>query len=177
MQGSQQQQYVQNNITKSWANFTGWAANCWEVFVDNPYFGGNGYVGLAWNGTVDNTSDIAGFGLQSFQSYGTALQKQCKMLRYHFLTNGVPSVFGNVNVDYNLADESAQLSFSATSYGVWDTGVWDNAVWGSDLVPSADWQGTTGIGYTFAPLIKTSTQGIQLQWVATDLVFESGGIL
>jgi len=172
-----QQQYVMNNITKSWCNFTGWAANCWELHVDNPYFGGNGYVGLAWNGNTDDTSNIEGFGLQSFQSYGTALQKQCKMIRYHLQTDGSPSVFGNVNVDYNLADESAQLNFSTSVYGLWDTGLWDSAIWGAGLVPLADWQGATNIGYTFAPLIKTATQGIQLQWVATDLVFEGGGVL
>jgi len=96
-----QQQYVMNNITKSWCNFTGWAANCWELHIDDPYFGGNGYVAKAWNGNTDDTSDIAGFGLQSFQSYGTALQKQCKMIRYHLQTNGSPAVFGDVNVDYN----------------------------------------------------------------------------
>jgi hypothetical protein len=172
-----QQQYVMNNITKSWCNFTGWAANCWELHVDNPYFGGNGFVGLAWNGNVDDTSNIEGFGLQSFQSYGTALQKQCKMIRYHLQSNGTPAVFGNVNVDYNLADESAQLNFSTSAYGLWDTGLWDSAIWGAGLVPTADWQGATNIGYTFAPLIKTATQGIQLQWVATDLVFEGGGVL
>ena len=172
-----QQQYVMNNITKSWCNFTGWAANCWELHIDDPYFGGNGYVGKAWNGNTDDTSDIAGFGLQSFQSYGTALQKQCKMIRYHLQTNGSPAVFGNVNVDYNLADESAQLNFSTSIYGLWDSGLWDTAIWGAGLVPSADWQGATNIGYTFAPLIKTATQGIQLQWVATDLVFEGGGVL
>ena len=172
-----QQQYVMNNITKSWCNFTGWAANCWELHIDDPYFGGDGYVAKAWNGNTDDTSDIAGFGLQSFQSYGTALQKQCKMIRYHLQTNGSPSVFGNVNVDYNLADESAQLNFSTNIYGLWDSGLWDSAIWGAGLVPSADWQGATNIGYTFAPLIKTATQGIQLQWVATDLVFEGGGVL
>tara|TARA_R110002126_G_scaffold810_2_gene5097 strand:+ start:220 stop:1767 length:1548 start_codon:yes stop_codon:yes gene_type:complete len=172
-----QQQYVMNNITKSWCNFTGWAANCWELHLDDPYFGGNGYVGLAWNGNVDDTSNIEGFGLQSFQSYGTALQKQCKMIRYHLQTDGSPAVFGNVNVDYNLADESAQLNFSTSAYGLWDTGLWDSAIWGAGLVPLADWQGATNIGYTFAPLIKTATQGIQLQWVATDLVFEGGGVL
>jgi hypothetical protein len=172
-----QQQYVMNNITKSWCNFTGWAANCWELHIDDPYFGGDGYVGLAWNGNTDDTSDIAGFSLQSFQSYGTALQKQCKMIRYHLQTNGSPAVFGNVNVDYNLADESAQLNFSTSIYGSWDSGLWDTAIWGAGLVPSADWQGATNIGYTFAPLLKTATQGIQLQWVATDLVFEGGGVL
>jgi hypothetical protein len=172
-----QQQYVMNNITKSWCNFTGWAANCWELHLDDPYFGGNGFVAQAWNGNVDDTSNIEGFGLQSFQSYGTALQKQCKMIRYHLQTNGSPAVFGNVNVDYNLADESAQLNFSTSVYGLWDTGLWDSAIWGAGLVPLADWQGATNIGYTFAPLIKTATQGIQLQWVATDLVFEGGGVL
>lgn len=172
-----QQQYVMNNITKSWCNFTGWAANCWELHIDDPYFGGDGYVGLAWNGNTDDTSDIAGFSLQSFQSYGTALQKQCKMIRYHLQTNGSPAVFGNVNVDYNLADESAQLNFSTSIYGLWDSGLWDTAIWGAGLVPTADWQGATNIGYTFAPLLKTATQGIQLQWVATDLVFEGGGVL
>jgi hypothetical protein len=172
-----QQQYVMNNITKSWCNFTGWAANCWELHIDDPYFGGDGYVAKAWNGNTDDTSNIDGFSLQSFQSYGTALQKQCKMIRYHLQTNGTPSVFGNVNVDYNLADESAQLNFSTNIYGLWDSGLWDTAIWGAGLVPSADWQGATNIGYTFAPLIKTATQGIQLQWVATDLVFEGGGVL
>jgi len=172
-----QQQYVMNNITKSWCNFTGWAANCWELHLDDPYFGGNGYVAKAWNGNADDTSNIEGFSLQSFQSYGTALQKQCKMIRYHLQTDGTPSIFGNVNVDYNLADEAAQLNFSVSNYGVWDSGLWDAAEWGSGLVPSADWQGATNIGYTFAPLIKTATQGIQLQWVATDLVFEGGGVL
>jgi len=172
-----QQQYVMNNITKSWCNFTGWAANCWELHLDDPYFGGDGYVAKAWNGNTDDTSNIDGFSLQSFQSYGTALQKQCKMIRYHLQTNGSPAVFGNVNVDYNLADESAQLNFSTNIYGLWDSGLWDTAIWGAGLVPSADWQGATNIGYTFAPLIKTATQGIQLQWVATDLVFEGGGVL
>jgi hypothetical protein len=172
-----QQQYVMNNITKSWCNFTGWYANCWELHLDDPYFGGDGFVGLAWNGNTDDTSNIEGFGLQSFQSYGTALQKQCKMIRYHLQSNGTPAVFGNVNVDYNLADESAQLNFSTSAYGLWDTGLWDSAIWGAGLVPTADWQGATNIGYTFAPLIKTATQGIQLQWVATDLVFEGGGVL
>jgi hypothetical protein len=173
----EQQQFVMNNITKSWCNFTGWYANCWELHIDDPYFGGNGFVGLAWNGNTDDTSNIEGFGLQSFQSYGTALQKQCKMIRYHLQSNGTPAVFGNVNVDYNLADESAQLNFSTSAYGLWDTGLWDSAIWGAGLVPTADWQGATNIGYTFAPLIKTATQGIQLQWVATDLVFEAGGVL
>ncbi len=176
-EGDMQQQYVQNNITKSWCNFTGWNANCWELFNDAPYFGGDGYVGHAWNGTSDNGDAINGFALQSFQTYGGATQKQCKMIRYHFLTDGAPNLYGNVNVDYDISDSTAQLTTSGVTYGLWDISLWDQATWGSDLVPSADWQGTTGIGYTFAPLLKTATLGIRVQWVASDLVFEAGGVL
>ena len=173
----QEQQYVMNTITKSWCNFTGWSANCWEIWQDDPYFGGDGYVGFAWQGTVDNVSNVNGFALQSFQNYGSATQKQCKMIRYHLLSDGTPSVFGNVNVDYNLENNSAQLSFSASQYGSWDSGLWDISYWGGGLSPTADWQGTTGIGYSFAPSLNTATQGLELQWVATDLVFEAGGVL
>jgi hypothetical protein len=173
----QQQQYVMNNITKSWCNFTGWNASCWELYQDDPYYGGNGFVGKAWNTNTDDDANINGFALQSFQTYGSATQKQCKMIRYHLLTNGVPSIYGNVNVDYDLSDTSAQLSFTVPQAGLWDYGSWGTALWGANLVPSAEWQGSTGIGYSFAPTLKTATQAIQLQWVSTDLVFESGGVL
>jgi hypothetical protein len=176
-EGSQQQQYVMNNITKSWCNFTGWDANCWALFQDDPYFGGNGFVGLAWNGYQDDTSDITSFGLQSFQTYGQANQKQCQMIRYHLFTNGFPAVYGNVNVDYNLADSSASLNFTPVNFATWDNALWGTAVWGDTLVPSADWQGVTEIGYSFAPILKTASQGVQIQWVAADLVFTDGGTL
>jgi hypothetical protein len=80
-------------------------------------------------------------------------------------------------VDYNLADLSTQLGTSPTEYGLWDVGLWDQANWGAGLMPSAEWQGVTEIGYTFAPIIKTATNGIQVQWVASDLVFQGGGTL
>lgn len=176
-EGDSQQQYVQNNITKAWCNFTNQYAGCWELLDDEPYFGSSGYVGHAWHGTVDNESDIRALALQSFQAYGGARQKQCKMIRYHFLTDAQPTIYGNVNVDYDLSDNAAQLSALSINYGLWDVGLWDAALWGGALVPSANWEGATGIGFTFAPFLKTATQDTQLEWVATDMVFERGGIL
>ena len=176
-EGSVQQQYVQNNITKAWCNFTGWAANCWELLNDEPYFGGNGFVGRAWYGTDDNGNDIAAGALQAFHVYAGATQKQCKMVRFHLSSDGSPSIYGNVNTDYDTQDRSAQLLAINPQYGTWDAGLWDISIWGSGLVPSAEWQGATGIGYSFAPFLKTSTNGIQLQWTATDMVFEAGGTL
>jgi hypothetical protein len=176
-ENANQQQYVMNNITKSWCNFTGWNANCWTLYQDNPYFGGDGYVGQAWNTNSDAGTDIQSFGLQSFQTYGKANQKQCEMIRYHLFTNGTPQVYGNVNVDYNTLDESVSLDFTVDTYATWDASLWDTGIWGENLVPNATWQGVTQIGYSFAPVIKSASQGIQLQWVASDLVFAGGGTL
>lgn len=174
-EGSAQQQYVQNNITKSWCNFTGWEANCWELFMDEPYFGGDGFVGRAWHGASDNGAAIPGFALQAFREYGGAAQKQVTSVRYHLRTNGSAAIYGNVNVDYDTSDTSAQLNPSSFSAALWDTGLWDAALWGSDLVASAEWQGATGIGYTFAPLLKVATNGLRLEWAATDMIFTVGG--
>jgi hypothetical protein len=177
MEGGTQQQYVQNNITRMWANYTGWNANCWEIFGDNPYFGGNGFVGHAWNGTSDANTAIPGTAIQSFQAYGSASQKRCHMIRYHFLTDGVPSIFGDVNVDFDITNHSAPLTTSNTSYGTWDSSVWDGSIYGGNLVPSQIWQSATGIGYSFAPFLETAGEGIQVDWVSSDLVFEGGGTL
>jgi len=177
-EGSGQQQYVMNTINKSWCNFTGWEANCWELYNDLPYFGGNGFVGHAWNGLSDNGSNINSDGLQAFNYFGSPGQlKRCTMMRPTMLTDGAPSVGANVNIDFDTSDTTSNIAFSSTSYGVWDTGVWDTALFGGDLNVSRQWQGATGIGYALAPRIKTAFMGIRVQWVSTDLVLEKGGIL
>jgi hypothetical protein len=176
-EGSSQQQYVQNNITKSWCNFIGWNANCWEILNDHPYFGANTTVNKAWQGQSDNNELIEAFGLQSFQTYGDISQKQCKMIRYHFLAIGFPNSYGNVNVDYDLSDTTAQLSPTGFSSGIWGASTWDDAFWGFGLQAIAEWQTANYIGYTFAPILKVATIGSEIQWVASDLVFEVGGVL
>jgi hypothetical protein len=177
-EGSNQQQYVMNTITKSWCNFTGWAANCWELFNDNLFFGGNGAVCQAWNGLSDNGASIRAEALQAFNYFKSPGQlKRWTMMRPRFLANGSPAINANINVDFDLSNTTAPLSFSPTTYAVWDTAVWDTATWGGGLGPVSSWQGCNGIGYCAAPHLLTAASGIQVQWVSTDLVMERGGIL
>lgn len=176
--GNLQEQYVMNTITKAWCRFTGWNANCWELYEDNPYFGGNGFVGKAWNGLTDNSTNINADGLQAFNYFGSPGQlKRCTMMRPTLLTDGSPSAATNVNVDFDTSDTTAALAFTASTYATWDSAVWDTGIWGGDLGVSRQWQGATGIGYALAPRLKVASQGIRVQWVATDLVLERGGIL
>lgn len=176
--GASQQQYVMNTITKNWCNFTNWEANCWELYNENLYFGGNGFVGQAWNTNQDNTSQINARGLQAFNYFeASATQKRFTMMRPVLFTNGMPEIYGNVNVDFDTSDTTAALSFTATAFGTWDSSVWDTGIWGGDLAVEKNWQGATGVGYCAAPQLKVAASGIQVQWVSTDVVFEPGAIL
>ena len=177
-ESSNQQQFVMNTITGNWCNFQGWEASCWEIYSDDPYFGSNTFIGKAWNTNSDNGDDINADALQAFNYFGKPGElKRFSMIRPILLTNGTPVVLGAVNVDYDTTAPTDTLSVSVTSYGIWDVGRWDDAIWGADLNVSRNWQSVTGIGYCGAPRLKTANNGLQLQWVGTDVVMEPGAIL
>lgn len=182
-EGMNQQQYVMSTIKRSngeysWCNFTGWQANCWELIDDDIYFGSNGFVGLAWNGFADNSTNIAASCLQSFQNFGNpGVQKRFTMMRPTLFTNGSAQILAQVNADFNLSNPNAPLSFSPITYGTWDNVLWDVGLWGADLSVQNDWQGATGWGYWGATNLQAASQGINVQWAATTLVMEGGAIL
>lgn len=172
-EGLSQQQFIMNTITGAWCNFTGWAANCWEIYQDSAYFGGNTYVGLAWNGNSDNGTAIQGNALQAFNAFRSpGLKKRYTRIRPFLYTNGTPTIYANLNINFDVSDPTTPLTFVATPYGVWDTAVWDSALWGSDLVVSQQWQGANGVGEWAGPRLKVASNGIQVNWAATDIVYE-----
>ena len=169
-----QQQYVMNTINQSWCNYTGWAANCWELYKDSPYFGGNTFIGKAWDTNADNGSNINAIALQAFNRFETDAQKRLTMSRPIFRATQTPSVLAAINVDYDQNDNTVALAFTpAASGSVWDTGTWDNATWGSgNLLIFKNWQGAAGVGVAIAPMVKTASRGFDLRWDSTDLIFE-----
>ena len=171
-------QFAMNTITKNWCNYTGWNATCWEIYNDQPYFGGNGYVGRAWYTQSDNGSNINATALQSFSAFESPGQlKRFTMSKPIFRTSGSPAIYSNINIDFNLDVPATTLNFTPTSSGTWDNALWDVSNWGGGLNVLQQWQGLNGVGYYGAPIVKTSSQGIDVRWVSTDLVIEKGAVL
>jgi hypothetical protein len=167
-----------NTITGAWCNYTGWNANCWEMYNDIPYFGGNGFVGKAYDTFADNGANINGFGLQAFNSFGSAgMLKRYTMSRPILRSNGFPAIYAGINVDFNTSEPVTSLTYSPSTYGAWDSAIWDSATWGGDLNIVQNWQGLNGVGYYAAPIVKVACSGIQTTWVSTDVVVEQGAIL
>jgi hypothetical protein len=177
-EGSLQQQFVMNSINKAWCNYEGWNANCWTLYLDQPYFGGDGFVGRAWNTNADADNDITFDALQAFNYFGRkGEQKRFTMARPILRTNGTPATNINVNVDFDTNDTTTPLSFSPTQYAVWDVALWDDAVWGGDLNVLKNWQGVNGLGYCAGIRFNGASSGIDLTWVSTDIVMEEGEVL
>lgn len=175
--GANQVQYVMNTITKNWCSFSGWQANCWELYEDEPYFGGNGYIGKAWNGQTDAGSAINGNALQAFNYFGNKAQlKRWTMMRPVFAVTGTPSLYANVNVDFDTSDTTSTLNFSSVTQALWDSATWDSSTWEGTTILK-NWQGVYGIGYCAGPRVKVAASNISIQWMSTDLVMETGAIL
>jgi len=173
---NQQEQYVMNTITQSWCNFTGWGANCWEIYNDDAYFGGDGFVGKAWTTDyADNGTNITTNAIQAFNYFDSrGVKKYFTRARPTIFSNGALAVLLGMNVDFDLTAISSPVALPSVTAGTWDSGVWDSAYWGQDLTVSYVWQGITGIGYCGALQFKSTSKGTQVQWTATDVVFQTG---
>lgn len=174
-----QEQFVMNNITKAWCKFTGWKAFHFGILNDEPYFGAAGYVAKAWTvgstGFTDDTSNIQGRALQAFNYFETrGVKKIFTRARPSIFSNGTPSVSVGVNVDFNIADNLAPLSFTPPVVGLWDVGLWDTAIWGSDLEIQNNWQGVTGVGFCAGVQLQSTSSKLNIQWASTDVVFQLG---
>jgi hypothetical protein len=173
-----QQQYVMNTISGAWCQFTGWAANCWELFNDEPYFGSSTFVGKAWTGYTDNGAIINADGLQAFDYVGApGTLKRFTMCRPVFRAAGQPSVMVAINTDFDTQIPVAPLSITPVSTATWGSAVWGVSIWSAGLDIYKDWQGASGVGYSAAPRVSVQSQGTDVRWVSTDIVMEHGSIL
>lgn len=178
-EGSTQEQYAMNTVTGYWGGpFQGVNANCWCIFEGEPYFGNDTKVIKFWGSLFDNGDNIS-FDLQQSYSYlgSKGRLKHIKAIRPSILASGNFSVLMGVNVDYSRREIFGSLSFSPSSYGVWDSALWDSGLWASDIDSYADWQTAHATGTSVSVRMKGQIGGIEFRYAATDILYENGGVI
>lgn len=176
--GSNQQQYVMNTISRSWCRFLNMEANCWAVLNGLLYFGGDTFVGLAWDDFADNDDNIEGDAKQAFNDFGfPGRNKQWTAARPIFASDGTPAIEMVLNVDYDDNEPSGTLSFTPSTYGTWDAAVWDTGVWGGGLSVLRNWQSVSGYGNVAAPRLQVACKGIEVRWQSTQYIYKLGAML
>lgn len=177
-EGFSQQQYVMNTITGAWGQFTGVESNCWAMLNEEPYFGGDGFVGKFWSVQNDNGNNIQADMQQAYSYFGDRGSiKRFSMIRPLISSDGSPNILAALNTDYSDEKPTASLSFSPITAGVWDSGLWDSAVWGTGLVELKNWQSVAAVGTSAALRLLAASQNISVRLQASDYVFERGNVI
>jgi hypothetical protein len=148
---TQQVQLVMNTLTGAWCRFTGWNANCFEVFNNDLYFGGNdGTVNLAYDGGLDLNTPISGDMQCAFNYFDDPGRiKRMTIVQPLMVASG--SITPTLSVDEDFAVSSSAAPVSILVGGaLWDTAVWDTDIWAAGNVVVKNWLSAQAIGHALA---------------------------
>lgn len=180
------QQFAFNTITGAWGLFTNMSASCWAEFAGALYFGGTDKVFKAEYGANDNGSPIPIVALPAFSHLNAKGRlKQVKDMRFYFSTDIAEAAFSAavaINYQEPTAFTAAATTISGTFF-TWDVTAWDGpAVWYGEHI-LADWTGAANLGTVIAPYLALNIDAdsagaeFKFRWIATDFIYELGGVL
>jgi len=172
-------QYVMNTITKAWCRFTEWDAETFAVFDEELYYSSGTTVYKAWDGAADGTSDVVAYAKQAFTYFRQpGVQKQIKMFRPVLNIDGTLSFLVDIDVDFQDTELAGVATYVPPTAAVWGTSLWGSGLWGAGLTITKQWNSPAQqTGYAFAGKLKIATDSLTVQWMSTDYVYETGGIL
>lgn len=161
VEGDTQQQYVMNTVTGAWCRFRNWNANCFEVWQDRLFFGGNdGVVYEADRGQSDNGAPITANAKTAFNYFG----ERGRLKRWHSIrplitTDGALNPAVTINVDFADAAQLDPGDIDVSEVAIWDESFWDNAVWPPEQFFNGNWQTISGIGYCASTFVSVAVLG------------------
>ena len=172
-------QYVMNTITKSWCRFLEWDAEEFAVMGGELYFTTSNKVVKAWTGTADGTNNIEAYGKQAFQYFNSpGVQKDFVMFRPVLAVNGPLSFLTDIDVDFNDTPITGSATYSVTSGAQWDVDNWDEGYWAAGLEITKEWTSPAEYtGYCASGKVKFTTNALTIQWIASDMMYQTGGAL
>jgi hypothetical protein len=153
-------QYVMNTLTGAWCKFEGQHANCWCVFRDMLYFGGNdGAVYQADVGSADVAtpiSAVAQCAYQAFQSPGTLKHFTAMQALITSSQGSQPSL--GISVDFSeTSDLSTSSSIGSVGIALWDQADWDAADRAGSIQQSNNWISIPALGRFASVKIQAQT--------------------
>jgi hypothetical protein len=181
-EGITQYQYVMNTLTGAWCRFTGWNANCFAVFNDRLYFGGNdGTVKEADTGAVDGATAIQAEGQTAYNYFNAkGTQKQFGELQPLITTDSDVTPSLGVSTDYRDNATIGTPTAAVIASALYDGAIYDTDVYATEGRSSADWTTISGIGQCASVHFRTSTNStgaVVVQINGFNITFQRGEFL
>lgn len=156
-ENSQQQQDVMNALTGAWCHFTGWNANCFEIFNDNLYWGGNsGQINQGYLGSTDSGTSIAADMQCAFNWLDDPGRTKRMTMIQPLLTLGgniTPSLA--VDTDFGVTTATAPVS-TLQGGALWDVAQWDVAQWPALSFNFTNWLSVNALGHAMAVRMRVN---------------------
>lgn len=148
-EGQTQYQYVMNTLTGAWCRYTNWNGNCFEVFRDELYMGGND--GIVWKcdqSGLDGDSKIDAIGQCAYNYYqARGAQKQFKLLRAILTTDSSIRPSLGISTDFRDNVVLGTPGSGDVASVLFDEAIFDSAVFPVEGRTVADWASVEGVGY------------------------------
>lgn len=151
-----QVQFVQNFLNGAWTQFQGWNANCFELFNDQLFFGGNnGLVANAYQGPADLASPIL-FDMQcAFNYFGAPGRiKRMSMIQPLMVTGGTITPTLGVDIDFGASTSTAPVSSFQPTGAIYDKSKYDQSFYAQGPLPQSTWQSVQAEGHALAVRMK-----------------------
>lgn len=176
-EGTEQRQYVMNTVTGAWCRFTGENANCWEVWKDRLWYGGNG--GQVYEADCQGWDDdgVIEYEVETAFNYCDVRGrlKQFTMARALLTTDGQLSPGIAVNVDFSRNAAVDPTSVEVDAAALWDVATWDGGVWPEVEKIVTDWVSVAGEGYCASVKMAGSADGTAVSDPTRDLTLRING--
>ena len=157
---SDQSQYVMNTLTGAWCKFEGQHANCFTVFQDKLYFGGNdGAVYEADTGSADVSTSITAIAQCAYQAFASPgnLKHFTAMQALITSSQGSQPSLG-ISVDFQeTTDMSTSSTVGSSGIAEWDVAEWDVDEWAGTIQQTNNWVSIPALGRFASVKIQAQT--------------------
>jgi hypothetical protein len=161
VQGDTQIQAVMNTVTGAWCRGRGFNANCWEIFKDRLFFGGND--GVVCEADVGGTlgGDAISFEVRQAFNYFKERGRQKRWTRIRpIMTTSADITPGiGLNVDFRSDVSVSPGQASATETVLWDDAQWDVDFWPQETFFKDEWLQMQAIGYCASLIMRGNVLG------------------
>src|SRR5699024_735514 len=116
--------------------------------------------------------------VSAFNDYKEPVRKKLfTLIKPYFRTNGRPAVLYGMNGDYILENIEGYMGFSEPTGMFWGSMIWGNMFWGTSFRPFQNWQSIGELYRAAAVRLKVQKNCSSVEWSATYVVYQQGGIL
>jgi len=174
IENNTQVQLVMNVLTGAWCRITGWNANCFEIFNNELYFGGNtGEVCKAFDSGLDLLEPIMADMQCAFNYFDDpGRNKRVTMVQPFLVAGGTVTPTIGMDVDF-LASTAVSTIQILSGGALWDQAIWDTSEWAGGTQVINNWLSVQAMGHALAVRMTVNivtTSGS----VATGGMFDMG---